>query len=290
MRKSVKILGRTVPVVVIALAVMGTGAFAALLTYYGTITATANVYQSILLDGKDVNTGSLAVTDVISEAAPGGETFCFEHNLKNQMSVSGTVNFASDCSKDGYADNCGGITKNYYESVAYSYVHDVGSIHVTVEDTGDSLKWTYTGGTQMSVAINFPSGFVIHTSDGHCGGAGWYYSIDGGASCQALPSWATVTGVEGDGVKTVSIKKSALGDTFKWHGYSVKNLVGVWIGIGPDNGGSWLPKFEATFIGGALTLPVTILSKTTKDFYICYGFAQNIWPGIYTITTNVVPA
>jgi hypothetical protein len=285
-----KIFGKTISTTVLALVLTAVLGSAALLTYYGTITATANVYQSILLDGKDVNSGSLAVTDTISEPAPGGESFCFEHNLKNQMSVSGTVNFASDCSKDGYADNCGGITKTYKKSVAYSFIpYTVGDINVTVEDNSDSLKWTYTHSTQMSVAINFPSGFVIHTSDGHCVGPGWYYSIDGGASCTALPSWVTVTGNEGDDVLTVSIKKSALNDTFKWHGYGVHNLVGVWIGIGPDNGGSWLPKFEAKIREG-LTLPVTIPSKTTKDFYICYGFAQAIAPGIYTITTNLVPA
>lgn len=284
-----KMFGKTISTTVLALVLTAVLGSAALLTYYGTITAKVTVSQSILVDGLS-DPASQAITDTISEPAPGGESFCFEHSLKNQMSVAGTVNFASDCSKDGYADNCDGITKNYYESVAYSFPpYSVGGIDVTVEDTGDSLKWTYTGGTQMSVAINFPSGFVIHTSDGHCPAPGWYYSIDGGASCQALPVWATVTGGEGDGVKTVSIKKSALGDTFKWHGYSVKNLVGVWIGIGPDNGNIWLPKFTATFIGGALTPPVTIPSKTTKDFYICYGFAQAIAPGIYTITTNVVP-
>jgi len=275
-----KILGIPMALFVVGLFVIG-GATAALLAYYGTITANVNVQQSILLDG--LAWPESQVTDAIPEAAPGGQMFCFDHSLTNQMSETGQVNLATVYSPDGV-----GITTTFLGDLPYSFTYDVGGVNVVVEDTGDSIKWTYTGGTQMSVAINFPAGFAIHTSDGHCAAPGWYYSIDGGASCQALPAWATTTGSEGDGVKTVSIKKSALGSTFKWHGYSVVTGTGVWIGIGPDNGGVWEPKFSAT-IKGPLTLPVTLASKETKDFSVCYAFAQNIYPGTYIITTNAVP-
>jgi len=307
MRKSVKILGRTVPVVVIALAVMGTGAFAALLTYYGTITATANVYQSILLDGKDINSGSLAVTDLISEPAPGGESFCFEHNLKNQMSVSGTVNFASDCGKDGNPDNCGGITKTYLENVPYSFSRNFcnfpGSLGVTVEDTGDALKWTYiyaaspTHTPKMTVAINYPIGYAITTFD-DCSHDGWYYAPDGGAEVPFGPysggsygGWVTTTAV--GNVLTVEIKKSELGDSFHWHGYGNYNGNQVWIGGGTDSDCCVTYTYGYPYIEvnlkQALTPPVTLQSGETKYFSVCYGFAQAIAPGIYTITTNVVP-
>jgi len=287
--KEISIVGKSVPVFALVLAGLAVVGTAALLTYYGTITSTVDVHQSILLDGQDVNTGSLTISDGPFHPAPGGEKFCFDHSLTNQMSIDGQVNLVTTCSNDiGNGQDCSGVTTSFLKSADYSLQYSVGDIDVTVEDTGDSIKWTYTGGTQMSVAINYPNGFVIHTSDGNCPTSGWYYSIDGGASCSALPSWVTVTGSEGDSVKTVSIKKSALDDTFKWHGYSVKDGTEVWIGIGPDNGGNWTPKFTA-IIWGTLTSPVALQSEQTLPFRSCYDFAIDIWPGIYTITTNVVP-
>ena len=88
--KKINIFGKSIPAAIVALLVMSTFGAAALLTYYGQITTTVNVEQSILLDGEPWN---YEIIHTIPEAAPGGEEFCFKHTLENKMSVEGEVVF-----------------------------------------------------------------------------------------------------------------------------------------------------------------------------------------------------
>ena len=308
--RNFKLFGRSVPAIAIALLLIGGLASAALLTYYGMITATVDVQQSILLDGKAWPDSQ--VTDTISEAAPGGETFCFEHTLKNQMSVEGTVDFTDDCLTDieGYEHNCSGITKTYYEDVAYSYEHTISRVVIKVEDLGNGwMKWTYTGDTttrpepKMTVAINYPNGFAITTFDDGSH-SGWYYAPDVGSVVQFNTSYDSgsyegwvETGrvVNNDGSKAlwVEIKKSALKPSFVWHGYANFYNAQVWINptsTTSGDGSTWVAgEIDAT-IANTITSPLTIASRTTLPFEICYSFAENIYPGKYTITTGIVPA
>ena len=312
--KRVTVLGKSIPAMTIALLLIGGLASAALLTYYGTITATVNVQQSILLDS--LAWPASQVTDIISEAAPGGETFCFEHYLTNQMSVAGTVNFEGSCSgmdKNQNYLNCDGITKTYYNSFGIKSFDLTGDVHgtVTKEDLSESIKWTITitdtsGHYGVGLVIgdaNKPSYQVwfreyeqpygwyyqTYTNDGWCG---W------GGSVVALPTEGiTATGDQTGQVFTITIPKSKLGgigSSFHWAVQARTTLIGKYpagwdwcdyINQGNINNWAW----EST-IGNLLTPPVTLQSGETKDFYICYSFAQNIWPGTYTITTGIVPA
>jgi len=270
-------------------------ASAALLDHYNTITVKANVKQAIVVDGKDITEPIEQVLDAV-----GGWTYCFKHNIKNRASIEGTVNFGT--SYDPVLDvGSPEITTTYYKDSEppYSYGPTMhGAVEVTVIDTGDGwLQWTYKDTSQMSVAINYPNGFVIHTSDGHHS-PGWYYTIDGGAT-EPLSTidWVEATGEDGTpGEFTVKIKKGALDNTFKWHGYAVNNLVGVWIEIGePD----WLPLASATIREEFTSL--TLQPGELINFLICYEFAMNIHPDSnapttpniidpYTIITTVVLA
>ncbi|MHA1329858.1 MAG: hypothetical protein ACTSR2_02160 [Candidatus Hodarchaeales archaeon] len=99
-----------IPATVLALIVLAGLGSAGLLTYYGMITGTATVEQSVKVDGKDVNIGSLDIKDNIPEPAPGGERFCFKHTLENQASVPATVGFETLYDPDGE-----GIKKIIYE-------------------------------------------------------------------------------------------------------------------------------------------------------------------------------
>lgn len=95
MRK-IKLFGRSIPIMALAMLAMATIGSAMLLNYYGVIQTTVTISQSILLDGKTCtgpNGGGCTVNDAITELAPGGERFCFKHKLTNDMSVSGTVSF-----------------------------------------------------------------------------------------------------------------------------------------------------------------------------------------------------
>jgi len=104
LKKRINVFGKGIPVFALILLVLGvTGVTAALLEYYGVITTTVDVHQSIKLLSKDgqgvwqevICTGTQGqgceISNVILEESPGGEKFCFKHKLKNQMSVEGTV-------------------------------------------------------------------------------------------------------------------------------------------------------------------------------------------------------
>ena len=94
-KKQVTILRRSVSVTAITLLLIAGLASAGLLTYYGKITTTVTTQQAIKLDGKqcDPDYDACTVTDIISEPAPGGETFCFKHWIENQASVDIPVKF-----------------------------------------------------------------------------------------------------------------------------------------------------------------------------------------------------
>ncbi len=154
---------------------------------------------------------------------------------------------------DGYSYSGSGAYNNESSS----------DLDVTVEDTGNGwLKWTYTYAAspthtpKMSVAINYPNGYVITTFDDGSHD-GWYYAPDGGAEVKlgeyvgydgSTAGYKWVKTTASGNVLTVSIKKTALDDTFKWHGYANYNGQQVWIGIGPDNGGVWEPRLDASIL------------------------------------------
>jgi len=255
-----------------------------------------NVEQSILLDGGDylqIN------SDTIPETAPGGEKFCFEHTMTNQMSIDGQVELATAYSPDGE-----GITTTYMEDVDYAYSQvwtENGDVLVTVEDTNDGwLQWTYTaitpatsGRLKMTVEINNPTGFGITTfNDGSHDG--WYYYDTAGVirisdydGANKIAGYEFVeTSVATDSM-TVRIKKTELDDTFMWQGFANFHLAGNWIEL-DTTGSPWVPTGVGT-IRQALTNPVTLLSGETKEFNVCHAFAINIQPDTYTITTTVEP-
>ena len=136
----------------------------AVLLYYGQIMTTANVEQSILLDGKDINSGSLDIIDVIDEQAPGGERFCFKHTLSNLMSVEGEVFFLDNCSGTDLQKNpinCTGVKTSYYdlsdhrlEPIKEGYNGSIGSLFNFVDLLGwNPLKITKSHDTECNLII-----------------------------------------------------------------------------------------------------------------------------------------
>jgi len=83
--KTTKIFGKAIPTFAIAIVLLGSLGVAVLLNSYGTITGTANVEQSVLVDG-----GTAPIT--YSFDAIAGNTYTDgEHTLKNQADVSAGV-------------------------------------------------------------------------------------------------------------------------------------------------------------------------------------------------------
>lgn len=124
-KRKITFLGRPISVIAIALLLAVGLASAALLSYYGMITGTAVVHQSVKLDGTECTGGDMTkctVSDEMGELAPGGEKFCYKHTLKNDASVDATVDFElTKCTPD-----CGGITTKYYELLGWSDIIEVG--------------------------------------------------------------------------------------------------------------------------------------------------------------------
>ena len=150
----------------IAMIAIGIPAMAALLSYYGSITGTATVSQSVLVDGENVNTGSLTLNDT-------GQV----HILKNNAGMEAPISFETKCDKSGIYDgqtltnatminwtsSCKGITTRY-----------VGVLELTKKDTsnwnpvGNKTKIWYTlSGTEFEWGfIDNPDGIVMGNNSG----------------------------------------------------------------------------------------------------------------------------
>ena len=272
----------------LAIALMVGLVSAAVITYFGQVKMTATVTQAVLLDGQDISGMPIEETATVA----GGEFFLRPHWLKSQTSVPVELQFDTTFSPEG-----AGITVTYLKPVKYSYSKVWGpGLQVTVEDTGDWLKWTYvyavnpTHTPKMTVAINYPNGFGITTfDDGQHDG--WYYAPDGGSETKfaeysggTYEGWV-VTSASGN-VLTVEIKKTALPNEFKWHGYANYNGQQVWIEIDTN---TWTPTGHAT-IFEPIGSPFTLNPGERLDFYIKYEFVLTISPGTYNIYSTVKPA
>ena len=113
MDRRIKILGRDVPVILLTIIAITSLASAALLSYYGTIVGTAQVKQSVLVDGKNYTT---SVQDTIGEAIA-GNSYTFKHYLTNRAEIGATVKLTADNpdtqNEEDYPE---GVTVKYYEA------------------------------------------------------------------------------------------------------------------------------------------------------------------------------
>lgn len=241
---------------VVLVAVMFIGvASAGLLTSYNTVTTTANVSQSVLLDGNDYTNPLTYEFDVI-----GGDCKWTCHELENTGNVNAEIEFDTQYWPDG-----DGITTTYYTPTYYTFQTSIGTqpVIITVEDGDCHVTWTidfpmeapYDPQTEcngmLAVGLiiaqdgdgNGPS-FQIHNNDGTDANypwGTWLYSpwgptINDGwfgwhsgsinipledLSCQ----WAEATGDRyhednPDGVFTITLAKCVLGEDFHWALYT----------------------------------------------------------------------
>lgn len=123
-----KIFNRVIPATVLALIVMAGLGSAGLLTYYGMITGTATIEQSVKVDGESVKE-SLALSYDASGVA-GNTVVDGPHSLTNDADVPATVDFETIYSPDG-----DGITTEY-----------VGELTLTEKNVDfESDVWTVPG-------------------------------------------------------------------------------------------------------------------------------------------------
>lgn len=113
--KKVKILGRSIPILaIVAIAASAGMVGAALLTYYGTIEMTADVQQSVLVDGGNYLQPNIYGGDTVA----GNTIVDGPHNLLNQSDVPITIAFGTTQTGDGSPDgNVVGITTTYTTTI-----------------------------------------------------------------------------------------------------------------------------------------------------------------------------
>jgi len=134
---------KIISIVMLSLLVIGV-ATASLLTYFGVITSTTIIEQSVLVDGKDIIGGSLELID------DGGV-----HTLVNNANVDAVVKLEPSCT--ALVGDCEGITTTY-----------VGVLNLTKKDTadwsvyiGDKIEITYTLVGETFEVTGVPEGYTL---------------------------------------------------------------------------------------------------------------------------------
>jgi hypothetical protein len=280
------------------------------ISYFGQIQMTATVKQAVLLDGKDIR--EMPITDSLDAA--GGEIVCKFHWLESQTSVPVNLALVTDITYDG------GITVTYWKILGYKFDEVIDWARVTVEDKGEAVEWTIdldenspnldgnpVAGVGVVIGIGNEIKFQVHNNDGVDTGypyGTWLYSIydngwhtGTGGNNQPLPAGITATGARDrkdnpQMIFTIAISKKYLDMwEFKW---------AVFFKGGMQHGSTKYPSAfswsDTTTVNMAtatlleqITSSFTLAPGERLDFIICYEFAVDIYPGIYTITTEVVP-
>jgi hypothetical protein len=122
---------KSLPVIVIALALLSVAGIAGLLSYYGKVVGTATVNQSVVVDG-EVVPGSMNLHYSIN-GVKGGETFTTdEHTIKDQSSVDASITITSQIEEASCPQGAQCTTDSAIEIKYYTFKEVIG--------TGDGSK------------------------------------------------------------------------------------------------------------------------------------------------------
>jgi len=293
--KKITIFGKTISATALALVLTAVLGSATLLTYYGTITATVNVQQSIILEG----TCSKTIGVIGSEIAYNDEC-----NIKSNTVNDLNVKFENSCSPD-----CTGIiitnqvklsikrfegtdsdafVKDFYKGTYYDWTGSLTNLNtidyafkITYNNFGSDTLAPYV----VIIGPEFPADVAV------------YMIPDGTTYSTGIEYAGTINSdskfhVPGDAVCTQSTPCTLAQLKIRWSTAtvtSIKYAIGAWPGLHTQ-------YFEA-FIGLSKINGVQAVYKSLKVYGTLtiptvekYEFAPAIVPGQYTITTNIVPA
>lgn len=322
--RSVRLFGKSIPLLAIVAIAMSAGMVgAALLSYYGIITGTVNVQQSVLVDGGDylqINTygGGTVAGNTIRDGP---------HTLLNQADVPVDVTFETAQSGDGTPDNnVVGITTTYSTEITDNST-DFGSrnnevvaivpelgLTLNALFAGDGLRYRYTiidGGLWAGAS---PIIAVIDLQDGRH--IALYPGWGGRTGTHTLQFSETVATCDADSGAVPVDFALYPGDFSQWLYGSVSCGYGNFADVKADTGlinGSevvtriaiqhqaantgetdqlvWL-AFDSVICQVQIEegVPFTLQSGELLNFYIVNEFDAALVSGTYTITTKVVPA
>jgi hypothetical protein len=320
MSKKVKVFGRDVSVLLIAVvAIMGFGA-ALLISQFGSVLTTADVNQGLFLDGNKWDVPVLESLTATSLAASEERT---DHVLNNNASVAALFSLSSDCTTTATdcvglhtsfeylldsvgvcpGDTCedrvvvsaaeaGVTTLGALDSISWDAIVSLGylpHVDVVIDTDGDGVRddvlvfeWAKVNDTDCHDSTSgSPTGEVDTLGSGALGGDSWAWLGSGPAGGCSSPS-----------------------DVFFWHsldawksgpptteanGKTVNSATTVLaFEFEVDN---WVVNSEATLTGIEIdSTPVEasyLGAGQTLDFNIVYMFEQLLEPGTYTIETTV---
>ena len=275
----------------------------------------------------DADYNQCIISSVIPEGAPGGEEFCFKHTLENQMSVEGTVNLETTILPDGVGITTGiysipetttleltskdsgwkatidmkatltfktsnpkfegTLTTTGLENEQYALIY-----YPDQEDRFDPTKWNGNGGVVIATFTDDQTDLVIDaeldtnlplTTDWNVNPDPDYCdnhnSFDDYAHCRGAKIWIVPTS---DLTGTNSLPLTV------WNPTTYLFETDLVMYFDCDLQTESEISRVASLYKGVLSTPLTIPSKTTENFLVCYAFEQNIAPRTYTITTTVV--
>jgi len=318
--KKITVFGKTIPAfLVVSLLSAGLGS-AALLTYYGRITGTANVQQSVVFSDN-----TTTKTYSFNGNVMAGDSYTDLVSIKNRANVPASAKFITT------GDEVVGITTTYWKQVGYTDTKTTpdgtGTIPATirVEDLVDSVRWTIDidetseyvvngGSAALMIGVGDQILYQVHPNDGVCSEypfQTWLYSEyengwhTGGVGCGETNtlvedmSEINTTGAIRDEVNnplmiyTITISKSKLHPgEFKW----AVALFGRTSNTFSPGTFSWgdtnTNNFHTATLGTEIPedTAFTIGAGETIDFAIVNEFDVALEPDTYTITTDIVPA
>lgn len=271
-------------------------ASAGLLTYYGKVTTTANVSQSVLLDGNDYTT---PVTNSFSTI--GGCCECFAHNLENRGCSDAEVDIVTTGTPDLDGIDVYALAPIYNEYDTYG---EAVEATIVKEWSCCTVTWTvniisenvphglYGVGLIISLDGWTPDFNVWYAESGAGQGVpsvGWYYQeYPWGTNIPiAQVPWITVN-ANGQHFE-ISIDCNHLGccgATYYWNMQLRTNLIS-WV----DGVYDWSASFVGieNHVGIPITFPYTLEPNEILYFNLCYKFDIAIIPGTYYITTQFQP-
>ncbi len=297
-------------------------ASATLLTYYGQVTTTANVSQSVLIDGNDYTTPITHEFGIIA-----GCTQWIKHKIENRACVEAPI----DVSETGIVE---GITVSYYilpgtlslilenKDASWNIINDGYQVELTFNPCCPNFEWTLEG----KVTQTEKEYVLIYYADQPDRFVNW-----GGAP--ALELARVTSDVNGDISDSGSKNLGAcfpfetdwnIGPNADYHaydGYDHAKGAKIWLIPTSDYNGidevlsAWNPgdyMFETDLVayfdcdieyptswvltayfnnnyGTTFTFPYTMNPKSEICLFVKYSFNVAIVPGTYIITSQFQP-
>ena len=264
--KKVRFFGKQISVTLLAMLALAGLASAGLLSYYGMVTATTTVNQSILVDGEDY---TATITDEITESAPGGEIFCYKHKLTNQMSVPGSVNFVTTYDPSLTDSE---ITTTYYDlrEKVTGGDNDVSCTEYTITQRGQMVfrgtNLTSDGNGGYVGRIPALCAFDVYAKEGSCAYVEGYYGT-GDWNCEG-PDTFTV-GYYGSEVKDAYPSQQGGGPWGSWYDPDVADAPTVPYYLNLNSDGTWnIEAFGKTPYEGIINWDTNIALETGQDWSV----------------------